>query len=362
MLTRLHIDNYKTLVNFDLDLRKLNLWVGKNGTGKTSVVEVLRGIRDLFAGKSVPDVYPTTTLTRWQQRNRQQFSLNFSLHGFGQIDYDLHIEHDRERKLPLIAFERARLAGRNLFLYENGEVNLFRDDGSPGPHFPFGKSRSFIPEIEPVSSNHNIIALREFVASLRVLRPDPLRISPIADGSAETLGDGAENLANWYQALSLSRPDQLPRFFRSLEGVIPGFANLRLPNALAGRELLASVRIAGKECSLRFDELSEGQRMLMALYAASLDIEDGVWIYDEPDNYVALPEIQPWLVSLRESIEMPNAQAIVISHHPESIDYLAADGASIFFVENGITKSRALSGIDLNGASLSEALANNLVG
>jgi hypothetical protein len=41
---------------------------------------------------------------------------------------------------------------------------------------------------------------------------------------------------------------------------------------------------------------------------------------DEPDNFVALSEIQPFLLALREQVGL---QTLLISHHPEVINLLA---------------------------------------
>ena len=38
--------------------------------------------------------------------------------------------------------------------------------------------------------------------------------------------------------------------------------------------------------------------------------------FDEPDNFIALQEIQPWLVSLCQAVEDHGSQALIISHHP----------------------------------------------
>jgi ABC-type glutathione transport system ATPase component len=44
---------------------------------------------------------------------------------------------------------------------------------------------------------------------------------------------------------------------------------------------------------------------------------------DEPDNYVALKEIQPWLQEIEALTEETQAQVLIISHHPEIINYFA---------------------------------------
>ena len=44
---------------------------------------------------------------------------------------------------------------------------------------------------------------------------------------------------------------------------------------------------------------------------------------DEPDNYVTLPELQPWLADLEDGAGDTLPQVVLISHHPEAIDFLA---------------------------------------
>ena len=82
MLQRLYIDNYRHLVNFELRLRELSLLLGRNGAGKTSVLDVVLAIRRLLNGTARvtdPDTFPTKTLTRWQNRELQVFEVEARL-------------------------------------------------------------------------------------------------------------------------------------------------------------------------------------------------------------------------------------------------------------------------------------------
>ena len=59
MLTRLYVDNFRCLQNFELDLDQANILLGRNGTGKTSVLDVLRNIQNLVArGWKVDEAFP----------------------------------------------------------------------------------------------------------------------------------------------------------------------------------------------------------------------------------------------------------------------------------------------------------------
>jgi predicted ATPase len=45
MFTRLYVQNYKCLVNFDLPLREITLLVGPNGAGQSAVFDVVFALR-----------------------------------------------------------------------------------------------------------------------------------------------------------------------------------------------------------------------------------------------------------------------------------------------------------------------------
>ncbi len=50
MLKRIHIDNFRCLVNFELNFDSINLFLGGNGSGKSTVFEVLRKLQSFILG------------------------------------------------------------------------------------------------------------------------------------------------------------------------------------------------------------------------------------------------------------------------------------------------------------------------
>ena len=85
---------------------------------------------------------------------------------------------------------------------------------------------------------------------------------------------------------------------------------------------------------------------------------------DEPDNYVALPEIQPWLIKLADACGTSVAQAVICSHHPELIDYLGGDSGLVLSREtSGVVTAKALDPARLRGnLKLSEEVARGWAG
>ena len=78
MLKRLYINNYKCLVNFELSLAQTTLLVGLNGTGKSTIFDLLEQLRGFIAGTSVEESFPTRSLTSWQSSGLQRPELTVS--------------------------------------------------------------------------------------------------------------------------------------------------------------------------------------------------------------------------------------------------------------------------------------------
>ena len=80
-----------------------------------------------------------------------------------------------------------------------------------------------------------------------------------------------------------------------------------------------------------FYDFSEGEKCLAVLHAiAATRTRNAVLSLDEPDNFLSLRELQPVLKEIIEPAKGASPQVFVVSHHPESIDYLAADSTWLF--------------------------------
>jgi predicted ATPase len=149
-----------------------------------------------------------------------------------------------------------------------------------------------------------------------------------------------DNLAGWYRYLVQTYPDENVKFLASLKESLDGFSALKFSSSEDGvRKLRAEfLSPTKKRASYSIAELSEGQRCLIALYMIlHFLITQGDTVFvDEPDNFIALREIQPWLLAAEEAAEEHNAQLILISHHPETLNQWAKEyGLRFFREENG---------------------------
>ena len=50
MLNRIYIDNFRSLVNFEISFDSINLFLGANGSGKSTVFDAINRVKDLISG------------------------------------------------------------------------------------------------------------------------------------------------------------------------------------------------------------------------------------------------------------------------------------------------------------------------
>jgi len=83
-------------------------------------------------------------------------------------------------------------------------------------------------------------------------------------------------------------------------------------------------------------------------------------LIDEPANYVGLPELQPWVLSLRELLDDQH-QAILITHHPEILSSAGQEHGRYLWRDNHTSPTRIGPLSVPEGMSPSEAIARGWV-
>ena len=368
MLKRVYVDNYRCFVNFEMRLAQQQLIVGVNGTGKSTLLDVLRALKDLSTGDTGPDVlFPESSRTRWQTLGQQSFELDVELAG-ELYQFKLQLDSQGTPARTRIRHEVVLCAGQPVFEFQDGEVHLFNDSYQRKVNYPFDWFRSALATVQSRPENKKLMRFKEWLSNLHCLQLDPLRMSGTTDSEQSRPLSDLSNFASWYRHLTQERVDSAAALQSSLANIIPGFESLDL-RSVGGvvRNLVAKFGSANGSrtgYTVGFDELSEGQRVLICLYAIlEFLVTDSVCLFlDEPENFIALPEIQPWLMELRDRIDDRGGQVTLISHHPEMIDYLAPELGFIFErVGDGPARVRKFDSGDTNSLTVSERFARGWV-
>lgn len=326
MLNKIHIDNYKSLVNFDLELDRMTILLGENGTGKSTIFEVLRKIQLFLAGEAkVDQLFSFLDRCRWQNVLTQTFELDFTaLDDRGLYHYVLVIEHTKEGDKAKVKEEKLFLDGKPLFGFEHGEIQLYNDFSKLGPKFPFDWSQSGLATIYSRQDNKRLTEFKEQLSRMVIAQIIPSMMGTDSSERGEFLpSKNLENYVSWYRNISQDQ-GLVNRLTKTLHDVLENFDSFRF--VAYGTKLLLEAKFSyddiKNDVTYKLDELSDGQRMLIALYTLleAARSEHYILCLDEPENFVSLPEIQPWLNAIYDVSSDNKSQALLISHHPEVID------------------------------------------
>ena len=105
MINEIYIDNFRCLTNFRIQPSAFQLWLGDNGSGKSTVFDALRRIQFLLRGAHIEDVFDLASLTLWDQREQQTINVSMTIEN-DAYDYNLIIDCSRQS-------ERYALATKN---------------------------------------------------------------------------------------------------------------------------------------------------------------------------------------------------------------------------------------------------------
>ena len=351
MLKRLYIDNYKCMVNFEFVPQGIQLILGANGTGKSSIFDVLLLLRRFITGQEkLAKLLEPSSLTRWDKRIQQTFELDLEGNE-GLYNYKLVVEHKIETNQTRVRSETLQFQGQPLLKFVDGEVTIYREESHKiGAAFSFDWSQSALVTLSERKDNQLHRWFRDWIGQVQVIRINPFDMKSQTDQEQTLLLKNATNFASWYRHLIQESPELIEDIRKSLTNVWNGFRGLRLEKAGSNTRILKATLDAGvhseeADYELALEELSDGQRTLIVLYTLLHYVRQvpcPLVCIDEPDNFISLEEIQPWLVSLCQTVEDRGSQALLISHHPELINYLAPQDAVLFSrADGGLTRVKA---------------------
>ncbi|HMD99104.1 MAG TPA: AAA family ATPase [Terriglobia bacterium] len=342
MLTRVHLDNFRCFVNFDYRPKRKQLLLGANGSGKSSLLDGIRDLKRFIKGDENP--FTQSTRTRWLDLPLQVLEIEALLER-QKYEYRVEIGFAPETKQLSVSQERLRVSGATVFELAKGEIHFFPNNSDQATTVPLETTKSAL-HLSQLSNSH-VRRFVEWMESVHCFRIDvnPTAMDESADREEREPDYELANLAGWYRHLVQAHPDENVRFLTSMKDVLTGFQGLRFSADEDGTRRLradfADPRKAGfaglgVRVNYAISELSEGQRCLLALYMIlHFLIAQGHTVFiDEPDNFIALREIQPWLLVAEEAVDDHDGQLILISHHPEILNQWASRHGLLFFRED----------------------------
>jgi ABC-type multidrug transport system ATPase subunit len=340
MITSIKIDNFKSLVGFDLPLTKFNCLIGLNSSGKSTVLQAIDFLSRLMIG----GVDEWLELRHWSSAD-----LNSKLTNKSNIDFEVIIDdpgwgeivwsgsiNRTDLRCTREEVRLVRLNNAKILMVDSGSCSIFPLRGIEQLLESKGFEEALRPERFPIVFKYTgsvISQLRKEQISLplQVLKDHLIQvksldlISPAAmkkrsRASDRDMGLGGEKLSAFLHELDSSKQKKL---LEMLGRLYPRLKDIKTSSLQAGwKQLSISESYGDRILKTEARHINDGMLRLMAILA-QISTEHSVLLFDEIENGInseLVEQLLDWLV------EAPQ-QILVTTHSPMILNYLEDDVA-----------------------------------
>lgn len=319
-ITQLRADNFKSLVDFDLRLSTFTCLVGLNGSGKSTVLQLLDFVAQQFKGE----------LKEWlKSRQWKAADLNSRLTKKSNITFAVALDSDGIKVKWASRFNRTNLrCTEELFHWDEQPILRVKDGryeiwepGKPGASIlkgdiAFDYQGSIVSQLKESQLPACLVELKQYflqLESMDLLSPELLR-SRTREAKGK-LGIGGQNLSAFIFELDKKKRNSL---FESLKQIYPQLATLHVGSLHSGWKSL-SIEESYRDLHLPTDarHINDGMLRIMAVLS-QLFSNHSFLLFDEIENGIN-PELVEFLMAALVNSEK---QVLVTTHSPMILNYL----------------------------------------
>jgi energy-coupling factor transporter ATP-binding protein EcfA2 len=367
MFTRLHVENFLSLKNIDIELGKVNVFIGPNASGKSNIAKAFRLI-----AKHARDGLPI--LDGYERLKDLSFNFNPAVEVYialemliGKAKYGYTLELTNERY-----FEQILTANEPVITY-NGTDGAMHVKGQTRHGLTsmfssayygrsiYGSMLTAIPSDVEIGIHHLASNLGKI--SVHSFAPDRLRFKNVMS-EKPLLEYYGGNLARYLLYLYTERRKDFGRVEETLRGLIPEVEEV-IPH-IEGTDVEVWIKIKGLDEPLKPHNISDGTLRILALITA-LYSGFSLVVLEEPENC-----IHPYLLETLMNLARDSpSQVVITTHSPYLLDHVKPEEVYLVGKEGLETKVKKLSTISEmervkrfleEGGTLGEAWYSGIIG
>ena len=322
VIKSIQVENFKSLVDFDLPLAKLSCLVGLNGAGKSTVLQFFDFLSQQVRGD----------LDNWLKNRRWRASdLNSKLTRKQNIIFDINLSCNNGVEVRWVGhFNRSTLRCTTEVVLWNKELILevtqdqYRISAPNNPEqkkrvlskIAFDYQGSVLSQIRESQLPEELIELKNFFIDLHaldLLSPELLR-QRTRDAN-NSLGLGGEKLSAFLHAIGESKRDDIQA---KLSKIYPQLKHLDLSSLRSGWKTLAvQEHFADTIIKTEARHVADGFLRMLAVFT-QLSKEQSFLLLDEIENGIN-PELIEFLI---DELVGANPQVLITTHSPMVLNYL----------------------------------------
>lgn len=322
MITRFHVENFKSLAKFDLtppgkDLAKFTCLIGLNGSGKSTLLQALDFAAHIVTGKVAGwleqrDWEPADVLTRPGNAG-QTVVLEIGFRNPAGVEVTWRACYSAARNR--CEFETVESEGRILLKMEAGRLSLAGPDSQLRQADIELEYSGSVLWVLNLREKHPALALvkerMQQVKSLELLSPQLLRKRA---REATDIGAGGEKLSAFLDGLSAEKVETL---LAELQKFYPRLVNWRVKSLQSGWKALSFVEHYGQNHAVAAEHINDGFLRVMAILSQAQSAHTCL-LFDEIENGIS-PELVEKLVDFLVGC---GKQVIVTTHSPMILNYI----------------------------------------
>ncbi len=337
MLRRVELRNWRSIQSQALELGPVNIFIGPNAAGKSSVIDALRFLTDTVRSDLESALARRGGLENIRFRGAEPdapvtISIECSAPGAGaphnllNVEYQISIALEGHR--PVVVKEELRDrsqrdecdASKGLcFLSRSGKGLAFRDGRREGLEFDTGTSGVLaLQALGFLLALPQIRALRGAIESWVFLNTDP---SPLRQPQ-----QSEDTVANVLWTLRMKgKEEKVERILENLRALLSHIGDVQTTLELSGFVML---RLVEQPFGTSFDvlALSDGTLRLLALLTALETMpEDSLLCVEEPECGLHPLILGPLLNIIREYCGNSTRQVLLTTHSPALINVARPD-------------------------------------
>jgi hypothetical protein len=357
MIHRFRVQNFKSIIDVDVDLSPVTVLVGTGGTGKSSFVQALRFLRDVLISnhllqQSWPQLRPAMSSDA-----PTTFCVDFSISGIEEkFRYELSINKNGPAQLP--DNERLILGDRCLF---------HQVKAGPGParwvvqpeliHVPTAGAIALgrISSITDVAIAFTALTsgIGCYVFSDKVLC-QPVRGNQRVSGLADDAGnflDALKDLVSNLQDLNVRKS-----IVAALRRVNPSISSVELNDIQNPTRIVVGHGFDGKTLPLDLSQESDGFRRFYAhLLAIYQRPPKQTLIFEHPEDGIHPGALSLLAEEFKAAPDAGHGQVLLTTHSPELLDHFDVEQIRVVELDGLATR------IGFISAEQKEAIGDNLL-
>jgi predicted ATPase len=339
MIKRLHVRNFRSLVDVTVDFDAVTVLIGRSGSGKTNIVHALRFIRDfLLIGRfdhPRNDAGWREVISATPAGDTLQFDITVAVDQVGDFDYRLQFSFNRE-KASLMA-EELLLNGTPLFAHSNQKWSHHPEVATiPNPNTVMLGSLYGAPSIR-----YAYIALTNGLGCYDF--PSSVLGKPEHASSRSTnlagLHDHGENFRVILDPIvnDLSQSAAMRQIISGLQQLNPSVQAIQTdPHS---NSIFIAHKVGKLGLPLPLSEESEGfRRFLVHLLALHQVPPKQAMVFEEPEKGIYPGALAALAEFFSSTAQAGRSQLILTTHNPVLLDRFPVEAVRVVEIEKYATR------------------------